>query len=217
MTRGSAARMLLLLCLPGCLGLQPVIPGRARPMLLAAAQPASASQLVSGSALVAALMSLQAGALASRGVPTVTVAAACGGTAATLCFGAARRVVPPEGAALGLVVAQACLGGLLPHLAFFAIANSGLATANCLMFTMPLWTAGFAALLTKAAWTRRDALLSLVSMLGVVLVVQPPGLPLLPPSAAAAPFSRAGFAAGLGFGACGGLLNVLLGTDGVRC
>ena len=62
-------------------------------------------------------------------------------------------------------------------------------------------------------------------MLGVLLVSQPP-LPLLhlaplapaisSASAATAPFSPAGFASGLGFGACGGLLNVLLGSAGLR-
>jgi len=106
-----------------------------------ASRPDDASLLVLGSALSAAIMSLTAGRLAARGVPTTSIAAACG-TVATLLFVMVRFVEPaykaPNRTAL---LAQAALGGCLPHLAFFAIAHSGLAVANCLMFTMPLWTA----------------------------------------------------------------------------
>ena len=93
--------------------------------------------LILGSAFSASLMSFSAGSLAAHGVPTVTIAAACGAVANLLFVlidaitsNAAARPAP------GLLVGQAVLGGFLPHLAFFAISRSGLAVANCLMFTM---------------------------------------------------------------------------------
>jgi len=61
---------------------------------------------------------------------------------------------------------------VMPHLAFFAIPRAGLAVANCLMFTMPLWSGIFGAL-CGAQWRRRDTLASLVAMGGVVLVADP--------------------------------------------
>ena len=105
------------------------------------------------------------------------------------------------------VYSQSLLGGLLPHLAFFSISRCGLAVANCLMFTQPLWTAGIASILGSAPWTCRDAALSATSMVGVALVVRP---------SSSALFSPAGVIAGLSFGACGGLLNVLLSTPALR-
>ena len=168
----------------------------------------AAPLLILGSALSAGLMSLTAGSLAARGLPTATVAATCGVVANLLfvALGAAEPHPPPR-PRLHAIAAQAVLGGILPHLAFASIARSGLAVANCLMFTMPLWTAAFASALGSAPWGILDAALSVSSLLGVWLVARP---------APSTPFSAAGVLAGLGFGACGGLLNVALGSEQLR-
>jgi len=104
-------------------------------------------------------------------------------------------------------LSQAVLGGMLPHLAFFAISKSGLAVACCLMFTMPLWTGLFAALISSAPWGGRDAANAVISLLGVLLVARP---------SPAADFSLIGVTMGVLFGIFGGLLNVLLGSAGLR-
>ena len=115
----------------GCLG---AVVGMQRTRLEASAAP----WLILGSAFSASLMSLSAGSLAARGMPTVTIAAACGAVANLLfvLMHSATADTATQQPALHLLAAQAILGGLLPHLAFFAISRSGLAVANCLMFTM---------------------------------------------------------------------------------
>jgi len=172
-----------------------------------------APALIAGSALIAALMSLQAGLLAGKGVPVATITAACGVVGATACFALdallSKQASASAAADPSLVGLQALLGGVLPHLAFFAISRSGLAVANCLMFTMPLWTAAFAAAFAGAPWGPADAVLSAISLAGVLLVTRPP-LAIFG-AAADASFSWAGCASGLCFGMCGGALNVLLG------
>ncbi|KAJ8603071.1 hypothetical protein CTAYLR_006667 [Chrysophaeum taylorii] len=163
--------------------------------------------LVGASAFLAAIMSLEAGGLAMAGVPTTIVAAGCGLVASTLSAAAAKSSValsPP-------VVIQALLGGTLPHLAFFAISSAGLAVANCLMFTMPLWTGMFATLV-GAPWRFRDTVVSVLSLLGVVLVARPPALF----GGAAELFSIGGCAAALAFGAVGGALNIVLGSPDLK-
>ena len=181
---------------------------------------AVAAAFVAASACVAAFMSLASSALSRRGVPTPTTAAACGAVACVLSLGLTvvqvgsrglSGAAPPCGAPL---VAVCALGGVLPHLAFLSISRSGLAVANCLMFTMPLWTSGFSAFFAGHAFGARDVVLSSVSMLGVVLVTQPP--PLWESTVAATPFSPTGVAAGLAFGACGGGLNVLIHAPSLR-
>ncbi|KAH8063282.1 23S rRNA (adenine(1618)-N(6))-methyltransferase [Aureococcus anophagefferens] len=161
----------------------------------------AARAYVATSAGVAAVMSFQAGSLAARGCGSVT-ALSCGVVAAAATGALAARSPSEARGKLPAVpfVAQALLGAVLPHLAFFAIPRAGLSVANCLMFTMPLWTALFASL-ASATFTRRDAAASATCLAGVVLVARP---------WAAARGSLAGCAAALAFGICGGALNVLV-------
>lgn len=169
-----------------------------------------AEPLILASALIAAIMSLQAGILARTGVPPSTIAGACGVVAAVLSCLQGRIVGSRftfHRPGLCAWVCQSIVGGMLPHLAFFAIPRCGLAVANCLMFTMPLWTGIFAAMFLDAPWGIRDMCVAAVSLAGVVLVAQPP--PLFSVSSGA--FSPLGVLAGLGFGACGGALNLLVG------
>ena len=119
----------------------------------------AARAYVATSAGVAAIMSFQAGSLAARGCGSVT-ALSCGVVAAAATGALAARSPSEARGTLPAVpfVAQALLGAVLPHLAFFAIPRAGLSVANCLMFTMPLWTALFvrgAPLADlEAAWAR---------------------------------------------------------------
>lgn len=165
-----------------------------------------AQALVASSAAVAALMSFQAGSLARRGVASTTTAFACGVVAAVGCAALEARTKRTRRVKIsGALASQALLGGLMPHLAFFAIPRAGLAVANCLMFTMPLWTGVFAAC-TGAPWSSRDTITALVSLAGVVLVVDP--------LTGASIFSPWGSLAALAFGTCGGALNVLVQSAG---
>ena len=170
----------------------------------------AARAYVATSAGVAAIMSFQAGSLAARGCGSVT-ALSCGVVAAA-ATGAVEAASPSRGAArdgrLPVVpfVAQALLGAVLPHLAFYAIPRAGLSVANCLMFTMPLWTAAFASC-AAATFTKRDAAASATCLAGVVLVARP---------WAAARGSLAGCVAALAFGAAGGALNVLVQNTSLR-
>ena len=82
-----------------------------------------------------------------------------------------------------------------------------LALQTSLASRRPLWTAVFASALGSAPWGRRDAALSVVSLVGVWLVARP---------SPTAGFSLPGVLAGLAFGACGGLLNVMLGDARMR-
>lgn len=167
----------------------------------------AAPLLILASAFCAGLMSMTAGDLAHRGVPTTTVGAVCGLVGNLLFVALMTAEQPSERPPTQRLLLQGVVGGLLPHLAFFSISHAGLAVANCVMFTMPLWTAVFASLLGGAPWGTRDAMLSAVSLTGVWLVARPTG---------AVSFSFVGVSAGLGFGACGGLLNVLLGSPSLR-
>lgn len=95
----------------------------------------------------------------------------------------------------------------MPHFAFYAISKAGLSIANCLMFTMPLWSGAFAALV-GGSWRVRDTIVSIASSAGVVLVARPPFLT----GGSSELFSLVGCAAALAFGAVGGALNVVLGA-----
>jgi len=163
---------------------------------------------VLGSALLAALMSLEAGMLSGEGVPLSTIAGACGLVSAVL-VARGTSCIPwkARGPVVGAWILQSILGGLLPHLAFYSIPRCGLAVSNCLMFTMPLWTAIFAAIFLNAPWGPKDMLLASISLAGVVLVTQPP--PFF--AAFQGSFHVLGVLAGIGFGVCGGALNLLIG------
>lgn len=78
------------------------------------------------------------------------------------------------------------------------------------MFTMPLWTGVFSALIDKETlpWRRRDFGLALISLGGVTLVARPWD--------ATVASTYLGFAAALGFSALGGLLNVLMKATSLR-
>jgi len=184
------------------------------PPAVASSALAGAPAMVAGSAFLAAVMSLQAGKLSVAGVPSFTTAAVCGAVAASVCV-LWEGMFPhlPAGSGQGSYsvawAAQSFLGGLLPHLAFFAISRAGLAVANTLMFTMPLWTGIFAWLCLGKPWRTSDVMGSVLAMLGVVLVTKPPML-FAGSTGATAAFSATGCAAGLAFGACGGALNLLV-------
>jgi len=62
------------------------------------------------------------------------------------------------------------LGGLANLCAFVAISYLDLGVANCLMFTMPLWTAVLAYFRLGQPWGYADIMLAGVSLGGVVLV-----------------------------------------------
>ena len=165
------------------------------------------------SALVAGLMDLQAGRIQDLdGLPGPVVTLSSGLVTMVLCtvVVAADGCPTASDAGWSLTLLQALLGGVMPHLAFFAIPLIGLAVAECVMFTMPLWTGIFTLLLDADAspWGMRDYALALYSLVGVVLIARPWAGDAAPP--------LVGLAAALGFAMCGGLLNVLIKATALR-
>jgi len=173
----------------------------------------SSPWLICMSALVAGLMDLQAGRIQDvDGVPGPVVTLSSGLVTMVLCtvVVAADGCPTASGAGWSLMSFQALLGGMLPHMAFFAIPLIGLAVAECIMFTMPLWTGIFTLLIDADAppWGMRDYALALFSLTGVALIARPWAGDAAPP--------LVGLAAALGFAMCGGLLNVLIKATALR-
>ena len=173
----------------------------------------SSSLLICLSALVAGLMDLQAGRIQDvDGLPGPVVTLSSGLVTMVLCtvVVASDGCPTASGAGWSLMSLQALLGGMLPHFAFFAIPLIGLAVAECIMFTMPLWTGIFTLLIDADAppWGMRDYALALFSLIGVALVARPWAGDAAPP--------LVGMAAALGFAMCGGFLNVIIKATALR-
>lgn len=133
---------------------------------------------VTASALMAAVMSMEAGIVQEVGMPAACLAliATCAasvmlivGLAITKKFRFSEDTERPW----TWHIVQGVLSGNTPLMAFYAIPRIGLSQACALMFTMPLWTAFFAAVVFRRSWGRAQVALSVILAVGVILVLQP--------------------------------------------
>eukprot|EP00811_Abedinium_folium_P028230 NODE_4352_length_1902_cov_8.019718.p1 GENE.NODE_4352_length_1902_cov_8.019718~~NODE_4352_length_1902_cov_8.019718.p1 ORF type:complete len:465 (+),score=166.08 NODE_4352_length_1902_cov_8.019718:105-1499(+) len=134
---------------------------------------------VAGSALAAAVMSMEAGNLqAVAGMPAAALALVGTGIS-TIVLLAYLLIVPgqffnPETEnPWRWHIIQGVVSGNTPLMAFYAIPRIGLSQACAIMFTMPLWTALFALIVLRAPWGRSQLILSIACAIGVILVLQP--------------------------------------------
>ena len=129
------------------------------------------------SALFFSLMSLTVKVAGAR-LPTMELVLARG-VIVSLLAGAdlARRRVPLHGGQTALLLARGLVGFLALACFYYSVVHLPLAEATLIHFTNPVFTALIAAAFLGERLRPRELALALVGLAGVVLVVNPAGLP----------------------------------------
>lgn len=112
--------------------------------------------------------------VAGQRLPTQQVVLARAAVGAILSWGALRaRGVSPMGNNRRLLLVRGVLGYVALSCFFFALTRLPLADATVIQYTNPVFTALLAAVVLSESIRRRDALLTLLSLAGVVLMTRP--------------------------------------------
>jgi drug/metabolite transporter (DMT)-like permease len=128
---------------------------------------------MAAAALFFSIMSLLV-KVAGQRLPTQEVVLARSAVGAILSWAALRaRGVSPWGHNRRLLVVRGLLGYMALSCFFFALTRLPLADATVIQYTNPVFTALLAALFLAESIRRRDLLLTLVSLAGVVLMTRP--------------------------------------------